>query len=579
LWVATAGGVLSWNYREGSSYLRYGPTHGLAGALVSCLTLDRDQQPWVGYAEGGLSYFDGQQWHGYEHLRDEPVCAIAGALQRGGIWVATGRGVYYISGPENGSYKAPVRLVAEDADAAQNARALLDDGDGVLLGNFWGLFRLTPDPGTLPQKLSETILDCTALTRDVEGQVWAATAEQVYHLSQLENPYPDGNWPFYMRIRGLAAGRERILVLLTDESTSVIAQLARNGPGWNWSEMLACPSQVGVIRAIASNLSETQFWIGTDNEVWRLDTRGTNPSWSGPVLSPHPHDVLSNLARGIAPEPGGDNVWVGTNRQLLKIAPDGTILDNADAYEVRSLCLATGPDTPEMPSTVWALMWPPSLFGVSPTLRRGLLVPELGLPITLAAGIDNMLYLLSTSGLWKMGDPPSPLLKRVPPYVVQVLTQTPDDEKTWWAATVRGLYRWHQGQSNWILESGGLNAPPPTAICALRVDPAGILWAAGDSGLWSREQAALGEWTSHTPPPGPGRPLVPPITAIALGDEGYIWLADTLGVVRYNPRTGAFPERYTPWDSGLCSRQVTGMVEHNGCLWIASEAGISWYML
>ena len=58
MWLATWGGVLSWNRKEELLYRRYSSEHGMAGNAVDCICLDHRERPWVGHDEGGLSYFD-----------------------------------------------------------------------------------------------------------------------------------------------------------------------------------------------------------------------------------------------------------------------------------------------------------------------------------------------------------------------------------------------------------------------------------------------------------------------------------------------------------------------------------------
>jgi ligand-binding sensor domain-containing protein len=151
------------------------------------------------------------------------------------------------------------------------------------------------------------------------------------------------------------------------------------------------------------------------------------------------------------------------------------------------------------------------------------------------------------------------------------MAQTTAGGDTWWAATGRGLFRWRTGEGHWTLE-GDLDGPGESFITALVIHPtSGALWVAADMGLWFWNGV---QWISHAPPPE-SRSVELPLRALTAGDGDWLWMADAQGVVCYNSRTGETGERFTPFNSGLGSRRVVALLQHAGCLWIVTHAGIS----
>src|SRR5262249_47466676 len=124
----------------------------------------------------------------------------------GGVWAAGPETLYHA--PTDTGRFAPVPAGRYDLAEAD---ALLGDGDGVLLGNPWGLFRARP--GGEPEAVAPDRLPCcTGLARDAGGAVWVATEDAVYRLRDgaLGDPLrlPDNDVP----VRGLAGGRDVLWV-------------------------------------------------------------------------------------------------------------------------------------------------------------------------------------------------------------------------------------------------------------------------------------------------------------------------------------------------------------------------------
>ncbi|HEV7374108.1 MAG TPA: hypothetical protein VGN95_05300 [Pyrinomonadaceae bacterium] len=544
IWMATWGGVLSWRQREESTYYRYASEQGLAGNSVSCICVDEVERPWAGHEEGGLSYFDGQRWQVYAHLQTESIRAVSDAGSGGGIWVAAARAVYHIPGPES----LPVH-VAVNEEGAANALALLADGDELLLGNSYGLFRLRR--GSQPLHLSaEANYCCVALARDGQGRIWLGTPEAVHLLEQgakLGAPLYDGSAGRVVRI---AAGKARTW-MLTD---SRLCQVTENG--WQPIPLDVNQPSAPTPLTIAASLSDNYLWVGTDRILSGLyyEEQG-QVRWDHDLLPLHAEDKLSNLGRCISSSSNNGTTWIGTAGGLITCSTDNSWTIDTTQGDVRSLCVARlGPHAEEQ-ETLWMLAWPK---GISPLHASE---PPAGLPVALAAGQDgSSAYALTSRGLYHLGGAEKLIAEDVP-WSAHCLAQTPDG--VWWVGTTEGMYQY--GAGGWRLAN---ERPGPLLeeIRAIAVINA-ALWVVTEAGLWTRRG---GRWESHSLQNDRR------IWAIAgAGDMGKLWLAHDDGVLRYDSGACRIDREYTPARNGLASRRVTALVESNGILWIATQAGIS----
>ncbi|MCP4589481.1 MAG: hypothetical protein GY842_01925 [bacterium] len=549
MWLATWGGVLSWNRKQERLYRRYGSEHGLAGNAVSCLCLDQAERPWVGHEEGGLSYFDGQRFKPYAHLSSATIrvlCAAKGA----GLWAAGADTVYRISGPDD-----PPTPVANGHDGAVEALALLPDGDGLLLGNAWGLFRLQPGQSPVPV-LRETIGTCTALARGAEGEVWLGTPGGIY---RMENEVPVGPMTsdgarLDDRVVALVAGRKRLWVLTTAGLAQVVDQQWRAVPGPETGEALP------TVRAIAAGPDASYLWVGTDHLLAGVQSTGAEARWDLNLLPPHRDDELNNLGRCAASQATREQVWIGTADGLIAFDPEDPWTLHAKGTDVRALGLT--------PTEIWLLSWPYGVQQFTPNRFNRRLSQLPGLPTALAVGKTGDLHAVTGRALWYLGADEPPEISAGLPAPARHLVQTPDE--TWWLGTTRGVYRLVDGV--WEL-AGEQPGPLQAGVYALAAIH-DTLWAATEAGLWAWYE---NRWDLHADLYAMGRPESPHVvSALApAGDASALWLARRDGVVRYDPTVRTTSAVYTPANSGLVSRRVTALLENSGFLWIVTRAGIS----
>jgi ligand-binding sensor domain-containing protein len=550
LWLATWGGAVEWRRKEDTVYRRYSGEHGLASNAVSCLALAEDGQVWAGHGEGGLSRFTGGRWHAGPDLGGEPVRAVCARAEIG-VWAATPGAVYDVA-----AWGLTGSPVARDHDGAVEADVLLPDGDGVLAGNSWGLFRLRH--GHDPERLEPgAISSCTALARDGRGGVWVATPEEVYLLrdGRLQGPVGPPSGEAVGRVLGLAAGANVVWVWTAAGLACVVDGRWRPLP---WRGDTAPPD----VRAAAASGDDGFLWVGTDQGLAVVWLEGTEATWHPGLLPPHAEDALNNLGRCVTGPTADGTVCVGTAGGLVAFRPDGTWQLDARAGDVRGLCGGTARQ--QEPDAVYLLTWPHGVGRRTATepVRFYAAQPE-GIPLAVALGQDGRLHALTTRALFRheTGD-----WKRVAEGTDAAgcrLAQAADG--TWWLGTSRGLQR-ATAAGGW--EAAGERPGPGSAEVADLVAVGDTLWVATTAGLWARDAAG---WRQHFPPAGEA--VVRAVTPAA--DPGVLWLAGEDRLVRYEPAGRRALAEHLPRDSGLGSARVTALREGAGALWVVTACGTS----
>lgn len=573
LWLATWGGVLSWRWRGDEPYRRYGSEQGLGGTAVACIGLDRDEQPWVGQVEGGLSYFDGARWRVYPHLWDEPVLAVCGAADGGGVWAATADTVYRVAAPD----RPPTPVADRGATEATGALALLADGDGVLLGNDWGLFRL--GEGGEPRPIERgTIAACSALARDPRGRLWIGTPAglRAWQDGRLGPPLTPADSEPMGQIVALAAGSGRVWVLTTLGLAVVADGRWRRLPAAAASRADEPPTP----RAIAVDANDAFLWVGTDDLLAGVSCPGPGEAaWYVDQLTPRRDDALSNLGRCIAAGPTAGQVCVGTAGGLAVFgAGDDGTLDTFDAStgDVQGLCApaaepaVASADAGAAPGPgPWLATWPGRVRPWRDPAHQAPPRPP-GPVLALALDREGRPHALTSRGLWRLdADRPRPV-GGPPPSDARCLAELPDDG--WWVGTATGAYVLDRGDQRWRLAgepTGPLQAP--IADLLVRGD---TLWVGAVTGLWARRHDA---WMRHGPPP-PADPWE--ILALAPASRpGALWLARTDGIVLYDPAEGRTSEPVTPATSGLPGRRVVALLEQDDALWVVTRTGVGRWSL
>jgi ligand-binding sensor domain-containing protein len=558
MWLATWGGVLSWNRKEEQLYRRYSSEHGLGGNAVACVCVDSAERPWVGHVEGALAYFEGDSWHICDHLQTDLIRVVCPSSDGDGIWAATKETVYRVPGP----HERPIAVALEGHDGAVEALDLLDDVSGVLVGNDWGLFRCEFGADPTPV-FPEKITSCTCLARDADGRVWVGTPTAVFMIkgAELFGPFAPGESDSPGRVLALAAGKERVWVRTTTGLGQILNDQWYHVPMPSRDE--AEPFSIG---AIAVSSDDKYLWVGTDRllaSVW--SEKPPERHWYLDLLASHSDDELNNVGCCAVAENNARFVRIGTAGGLVEFRDDEEWkLDAIDRHvHVRGLCHCNIGSEQEPREETWMLAWPGGVRTVSGgTGQRSVQQPP-GFPMALAVGQDQHAYVVTGRGICRLGDGEAVGVLVAPPAPVRCAAQTPDG--VWWLGTTRGVYRWLADRWSFASEPSG---PLQAEIHALAVI-SGTLWAASGDGLWARQADA---WQLHE------KPLTADRRVVALApteDRKALWLASADGVVRFDPEANVVGRLLSPLNSGLASRRITALVETGRRLWIATQAGIS----
>lgn len=541
-WIATWGGVLAWNRGAQKVYRRYSSEHGLAG-IPSCITVNANEQPWVGHAEGGLSYFENDRWWPYEHLRSVRVNAIAAATG-GAVWVATPDAIFLV---ESGA--PPVEVVRGVAECC-DATVLLSDGDGVLIGSPSGLFRASPQRPAARVR-ADIIGECTALAHNTDGSVAAGTPNGIVFADGTIITAERGD----SAITSLAPTRRGLWVMTRSHLARVI--------DGQWQSLPDRPQGVEAPRAIVpADSNDDYLWIGTDNLIVGARAVGDTPYDAG-VLQSHPEDELNNIGRCAVSDKAG-TTWIGTAGGLWVGPPDSAWRFDDTPGDVRCAIATTGGSDPG----VWMLAWPAKLLhirgGDTDWFPRTL---PAGMPSALTSATDGRPCVLISSTIWRIRDADEVRVAENVPIGARFIAQAVDDN--WFAGTDRGIFR-HTAQG-WLLEpKPGISniAAFRTVGTTLWAGVEGAMWAYDGNG-WKRYAVEIGD------APGPESVT---IIAPSARDDG-LWIASGGRVARYSVSTGTVQSVFDRFNSGICGRTITSIVESRGFLWIVSQNGIARYTL
>lgn len=571
IWIATWGGVIAWKRKDDRVYQRYSSEHGLAGNAVSCLCLDKAENPWVGHSEGGLSYFNGQRWQIYAYLGTEPIRKIT-AVPSGGVWAAGTQMVYYIP-----SFNDPPQPLAINSEVDKNnvtvdTVALLATSDHLFIGNPWGLFRTSIDQA--PTQIAPSVIQsCTALAQDQKGQIWVGTPEGVYWL---ENDFPMNSWV------GIEGAADRVVELAVSGKRTWVLNV--NGlfqiVDGRWSPVPLPEAQSqSTIRSIAASASESYLWVGTDRLLAGVQILNLGTSrWDLDQLPTHPEDNLSNFGRCVSSKPDSSEVLVGMSGGIFVYESQQKWKFSDSCGNVHAICnhATTGKS--------WILSLPDGVFQLLDVnqLKRYGLQPQ-GFPTALSIGQDDLPYVLTEQGLWRLHYQENKKTKvafgKQP--CSRCIAQSSDG--MWWAGTPEGLYKLVNGQWQFVGEQPG---PLHTRIHAFIVKQ-NALWVATETGLWILKG---NQWEQHIPT------LSDP--SLQDGQEGQFtletlkqhavfwaitssrrsesfWLASKVGIIRYDPSTRKVTQHFNRMNSGLASHRVTALVESSDALWVVTQFGIS----
>ena len=563
----------------------FGVRDGLAQSQVTSLVTDSFGYLWVG-TQGGLSRFNGTRFDTFttaDGLPDDLVTALA-AGEDGDVWVGTDTG----------------RVARWDGRAFQSVASpggsvtglAVTEESQLLIATEAGLWR-TSIRGDAVRLLEEPV---RAVSTGPDGRVWAV-ADALYETDgagvRRRAACPDGRPP-----RAFASGAEKLWLACGRGRLVTV-----DHPG-TATETLDVGREILTLLLSRSGT----VWVGAEDGLWKLDSRGT--PHRQPLLASDPEWEIRTLH-----EDREENLWVSPwSGGLFRINQVGfAVLDLSSGFPTSAVwSFLEGEDGCMWVATedVGVLEWCPS--GVDTWLRPGVDLPE-GRVMSLAPDGAGGLWIGTADGIvHRRTDGRSSfytVADGLPDTYTRALLR--EDGGAVWAATSGGLARFRDGAWTSWTRSDGLSGDN---LRALALRPSGGVWVGTHGGgvvgfdgadfthlddgagaaqrrIWclmtdSRNRLWTGTDGGIRVVPLDGSPVVtisteeglpsPHILFLVEDGEGDVWAGTTRGVARISP-IGKVLRTFTAFD-GLSDTEAAenaAVLDSHGRLWLGMAIGIT----
>jgi signal transduction histidine kinase/ligand-binding sensor domain-containing protein len=527
-WFATMAGLTRYDPKScryqnlSQSSKRRGRDQAMA------LAEDRDGALWVATQGGGVGRFKGGVWVWYtadNHpaLSDEVTSLLVdrqnsvwATLTTGGMAVYA-KGRWTRHGAAQGLAEGEIGRCTELRDGSLACGTYHRPVLQVFLAGKWSqLLVKAPSPRRFYVH---------AIDQSPDGQLWLATkgAGVLQGRPEASGRYA---WTVHDQHQGLASDRVGAILVGRDgaiwaATAAGVSVLPRQGDGHapRWTSL---SERDGLASNHVFSLYEAK-----DGAIW-IATLGGGASRYGPsrwTIETTQDGLLSdNLSGGLYSEPNGA-LWVGTDRGLSLQTDNGSWQSIVTADPERDhINQIIGGSTGEI--------WVATRAGVR--LRRA-------------------------SGQWQ--DFPARALGREGPRDKVVRRLALDHNGALWAATGRGLSRYHNGRWTHPSVADGL---PSAKVNDVRRGPDGRIWIATDNGIARRDDK--GNWQTYQTERRVLR--TQRFHALALDHEQQLWASGLMGIGRFY--NGSFQplEAHHLLPEGIYSRFVMATANDRS-LWVA----------
>lgn len=500
IWVATQAGVARF---DGVGFTTFSPTTepALPHPVATALVVDAQDWLWIG-TRGGMAVLRDGDFHAIPWAGEGEPPGINELQLRGdgSIWAATSSGVAYVEGgalrPLPGSEAGNAAIHTRDG----TLWAAVPGGVNRWDGREWTSTTWPAGDAPVVNGLLEA-----------DGEVWAATTRGLYmHGRSGWRPLPG------------AAGRDALpLHFLYRDS---------DGNTWGGGDLgllrVRPDGRVENIPATRGNGLFNLFDAFEDHEgnLWLGSlSNGLSRAWNGWTRRYSTQEGLPDATVWtLAPVPGAERIWVGTNNGLALLGSDG-----------RFTLPATGPAAS---ASVRALFIEPGRLWIG--LRNGLALYEPGSGS--AAVVPEWARAIRTS--------------------VSGFARDPDGSL--WIGTLGALFRWDGSTLDRFDGGHGLSGP----VAEFRITHDGRRLALTRTGLY--------EFNGHAFVPAPeGRDLPDDVRLGALFElhDGRLLLsgADALLLLRHQGRWHRLDE-----STGLLPGAAFQVLERDDSLWVSSMHGV-----
>lgn len=510
IWAGTDGGVVVWSEAT-NEFVQFAVEHGVAGNVVTAVSVDADGAIWFGTASGGLSRFDGTTWQNYSEADGLPSNQIHDVViaKDGTVWIATNKGIgqfngrkWYLFNETRSLFQLPSDHVTTIKLGKQPGTVWVGTDQGVAFynGRLWESFE---------QVGSEAINTIHDLAITPNGTVWAATTAGLKQLVGDE-------WELYSSADGLkedyvqtvTAVSDTILWVTYPTPQSGITELDISG-GSPVPTPINLPATLPFNHISALTPTANGQIVSTDQGVW---LRANSGDWQ-PLPSP-PSLPITKITAMTSED---DLLWIGGETSIGRFTNGGwQFFDEADGLPHAQLFAMTTDNQ----NTVWVAF---------NNIRDGV------------AYFDEVNNQWQSIGCGLTG-PPS----------ARVRSGALDAAGNLWFATTRGLAKFDSQRWEIIDEEDGL---PSQSIQALAHDGAGNIWVGTNAGLLTLRN---GNWqliNQHD------------IRELSIGTDGLVWMITDETILRWDGRSETAV-------SAPPAAQIFDFLATEGGFWIATSDGI-----
>ncbi|WP_372015555.1 ligand-binding sensor domain-containing diguanylate cyclase [Pseudoxanthomonas sp. 10H] len=266
----------------------WGVEHGLPQVSVLAIAQDRDGYLWLG-SQGGLARYDGARFSHFGQQDAAPLGTQVLALhagEDGRLWIGTAQGLLLYRG---GHFReVPVASAPDQAPGAFPVRAIVGDGDGVLVAGPDGVYASDGTRLSLRYPLGGPAL---GLLRRKDG-VWAGSTGQVFRI--------DGDRLHPYRLPS-AAALAQVSRLIEDRQGQLWAGTAMGlyrAQGDGWERIAATP-----VEAMLAD-RDGNLWVAGPQRLERRDLAGR-------LVESVSDRVGARAIRAIHEDRDG-NLWLGS---------------------------------------------------------------------------------------------------------------------------------------------------------------------------------------------------------------------------------------------------------------------------
>ncbi len=506
IWIATWEGLARFNGREWKIFDR-NEIPGLSDNGIRALLTAKDGRLWVGSARDGLfSYYKGQ-WTAIPYENEPGQSQITSLFEdrQGKIWIAAASQTIMSLETDGSLKRYPMRLPA----ALNSALGFQQDSDGnIWLATRVGLAKLVKDHFELFPVFSKSVKSVAALTKDVDGNLLAVTDQGLFKQNGSQ---------FFPILGGEELGsKHKVESILVESANRIVLGTQSEGLFCMCGGKLEhFDTNNGLVNNRIAALfldQEKSLWVGTNLGVTRIRT--------GQITRYTSHNGLSDdYVRAVLKDSDG-STWVGTSAGLNQIKNN----------EVQQWGPAQGLSS----GSVYALMQrkPGELWmgtgdsGIS-ILQDGKfrnISRENGLPSnqvrSLVADGDRVWAGLGTRSVGGVALIENERVTRIFGRDLAVRTLFLDSKKRLWVGSTAGIF-YIQNDELRPWNQSGISLQYAFAFYE---DERGVIWVAGDNGLYRIENNQVTSIGLSR-----GIPNVPILGVI--GQSESLWICTNKGVV------------------------------------------------